>query len=517
VVGRGWGGGGEITDSWDEADGTFHFKVKTDRIRWASNGVFIGHYDFIDIPGEWVLKDGYVYLKVPPTVDVKRDEISFKRRHAALVLNKRSNITVEGLTVIGSSALLDSANNCTIDKCTFYCLSHYMTYDYQKKGYVALEDSVVFTGNRGIVITGSNNTFKNSSVTYSAGHALYVNGTPNTIENNLIRFIDYPNSYAAGVYIRVQRLKIRHNTFTHFGRSALTGGQVCEITHNKFLNAMYLSGDGGTIYTSGSPIATGEEFAYNVFAGCFGQPASYIYSDNDANAVNDIAHHNVFLPNPRSKGKFMTLDSNIKFWYNNTWAATNNERDPYVIWDDSTGKVPWSAVWKNNLLALDTSKDWRFTNAAAGDYSLQEGSYAIDKGKPIDGFANPFSGTAPDLGAFEFGKPVWQAGHDWGEPLIEEGLWAALQGTNPARPLTTLLGPGGVELRETPRQLHLSFARSSGGLEEVFNLQGRCCLSARSSANRVVVIDKSLLSPAHYVVKVTLDGQQLVQHMLVVR
>jgi hypothetical protein len=36
----------------------------------------------------------------------------------------------------------------------------------------------------------------------------------------------------------------------------------------------------------------------------------------------------------------------------------------------------------------------------------------------LPGITRRPGGKAPDLGAFEFGRPAWTAGHDWGEPPV---------------------------------------------------------------------------------------------------
>jgi hypothetical protein len=44
------------------------------------------------------------------------------------------------------------------------------------------------------------------------------------------------------------------------------------------------------------------------------------------------------------------------------------------------------------------------------DFSLQSDSPAVDAGVNIPGITDDFSGDAPDIGAYERGKPVWKAG-----------------------------------------------------------------------------------------------------------
>ena len=106
------------------------------------------------------------------------------------------------------------------------------------------------------------------------------------------------------------------------------------------------------------------------------------------------------------------------FIYNNTFSGTK-----YSVASSGTREMAGS-VFKNNLFTNSTQigpgatsknngyrgTDWRFVDAARGDFRLRSDSPAIDKGLILSPYTNGYTGPAPDLGAFEYGRTPWAAG-----------------------------------------------------------------------------------------------------------
>ena len=61
---------------------------------------------------------------------------------------------------------------------------------------------------------------------------------------------------------------------------------------------------------------------------------------------------------------------------------------------------------------LTAATDPKFTTAGAGGlkFRLQADSPAVDRGAVIPGVTDGHTGTAPDLGAYEYGGTDWVAG-----------------------------------------------------------------------------------------------------------
>ena len=86
--------------------------------------------------------------------------------------------------------------------------------------------------------------------------------------------------------------------------------------------------------------------------------------------------------------------------YKQNVSMTLNERNSVYL----NGQSMQIARWPN-----DRDQD-PFTSIANKDFSLVEDSSIIDKGLVVPGINSDFKGTAPDIGAYEFGGEKWGAG-----------------------------------------------------------------------------------------------------------
>lgn len=498
-----WSSNGLVKGSWDgvndAGEAATFFELEADRMRWAGDFVFIGHYDFIDQPGEWVVRDGYLYLHMPEGVDAESGAIMLKRRHVALDIGGRTGVTVKGFHVIGGGVDTDSASACTIDQCHFYCLSHYWLShwtDNRNRG----NSGLLAQGRRGMLFSGTGNTLSNSSIYYSAANGVVLEGRNNAIVNNLFHAIDYCNTYASSVFGGPEGCVIDNNTFDKAGRAHLTSIGPCVVTRNRIADAMMMSGDGGALYTVGN----GErpfEIAYNWFDGCYGEPSTYLYTDWGC-AHGGLVHHNVFFPTI-SEGKFVPTAACGILVYNNTWLAPVNNRDwDFVTYDsvyvDSTVKQ-----WANNLNAAYDRASWQFVDTMNDDYSLRESSPAVDAGVAIAGITDGFVGNAPDLGAYEYGAEPWAPGHTWGLPLIEEQLWAELEAAGSVR-RAPLREPAAVpRIMIRPHAVRVAFSRAVEVEVALVNLQGHRVARERRRSVRRVHVSTDRIANGMYAVRVT--------------
>jgi hypothetical protein len=85
-------------------------------------------------------------------------------------------------------------------------------------------------------------------------------------------------------------------------------------------------------------------------------------------------------------------DSNVKI-YNNLMNAPINGANA-------------GTDMQNNLSTSNPG----FVDAANSDFYLQAGSPVIDQGRVIAGITDGFVGSAPDIGAYEYGGADWTAG-----------------------------------------------------------------------------------------------------------
>jgi Right handed beta helix region len=114
-----------------------------------------------------------------------------------------------------------------------------------------------------------------------------------------------------------------------------------------------------------------------------------IYARNNIWSGTDFAIYNVNTTQPvdlNYDGLYTTLANELVYW---DGVPDHHMRD-LATFQQSTGQ---------ELNGLSCQP--RFSDPASHDYSLASGSCLIDKGLVIPGINDGFSGTAPDIGAFE--------------------------------------------------------------------------------------------------------------------
>jgi hypothetical protein len=445
-------------------------------MRWCGSGYFFGRRDFIDKPYEWVISDGMLTMLFKPGDDPNAMDIRAKSGYCLFNLTGCSNVTLRDLVFHGGSVQLDSAEGCVVDKCHFKYLSHFELIEGNNSGADPDNDSM-FLAARGIRIGGSNNRFVNSSIEYSAANGLIMRGTNNRIENNFIRVISYKNSYAAPLNSLREGDVLTRNTIAVAGRSAINGAHGGTVTYNHFKDCMALSGDGGVLYTWGN-YPLNMVIAWNWFDNTLGRPSQYLYCDAAAYAYS--VHHNVFMPS--SSDRIYALACQGGEFYNNTWVCPHAMYDNFEYdYDKKFKSVDSWGLTMNELVATDNydidQATWQFVDPETKDFRLRETSPAIDAGSVIPGITGGYAGSAPDLGAYEYGGEHWTPGHDWGAMPAVETLWAQalrgesfLTGAAPSRSMP-------ARIRVNARTGVIQTGESNlGGALTVYNIAGKAVL-----------------------------------------
>jgi hypothetical protein len=372
-----------------------------------------GKFSALDAPGEWFYESSSkrLYLRTPSSDSPAAHAVEVKRRQYAFDLRDRSYIEVKGFNLFASTVVSSAASKqLRLAALNATYVSHFTLqpdpWGQQQKAH-----------NSGIALLGTDSFLKDSRITFSAGNGVFLGGSRNRVENCVISNVDYNAGDEAGVYTLGSGHVVYRNTIFNTGRSGVVHrySPGAKILNNVIHDVLLQTTDGGGTYTWGSDGA-GTEIAYNriynVRSSGFG--AAGVYLDNFSK--NHVVHHNVVWAS--DFGLKMNPPNTSNRVYSNTFAG-----EKYSVASSGTREMTGS-VFRNNLFTnrtqigpgatsdhnLAMGSDFRFANAATGDFRLLAGSAAIDRGVLLSPYTNGYVGAAPDIGAYEYGRTPWTAG-----------------------------------------------------------------------------------------------------------
>ena len=380
---------------------------------------FFGLLSLLDAPGEWFIDSvaNRLYLWPPQNDSPANHTVEAKRRDFGFDLSGRAYINVQGLRLFACAVNTSGASHhLALDGLDCKYVSHFSLIDTAGMWDYHMEDT-------GLILKGTNNVLCNSHIAFSAGNGVTVLGLSNRIDNCVIHDVDYSDldcaAINAGKAVSFSRgHEICSNTCYNSGRGLILirGLTVGKVHHNVLYRSMLRTTDGGAIYTFGHD-GQNTEISFNRMSDnvCGGYAAAGIYLDG--NSTNLIAHHNLIY-NSSWALHYNPNSINIK-WFNNTAVAFS-----YSLWGGySNGGQAGSEV-RNNLFnaAVTNYTEAAVSNNLNGntaplfvstnglDFRVQSDSPAIDAGLTLPHYTDGYSGTAPDIGAFEYGQAPWTAG-----------------------------------------------------------------------------------------------------------
>lgn len=381
----------------------------------SGKGYITNHLNALDAVNEWHWQNDSLYYYPADASKLNTLDIEARTRLNGFNASAKENITISGINFAYSTINMEDAKNCTIDSVKviypapftfFHSGFGRQFHDVQNYGIKCWE-------NKGVAISGYNNTIRNSYVAHSWGDGISIGGQNNTVNNCLVEDCDWIGNDDAAVATVGVGHKITRSTLRNTGRSVLVHrlSNKTDIMYNNMYNAGYLTGDLGITYTFQSN-GMKSQIAYNWVHDNLSQGyAMGVYLDNADTAF--VVHHNVIW--------------NVGYAIHTNLPAVNHEIYNNTVWKcanamggSGTGSIV-NQIVKNNL----SDKAWSkytttsnnlttsaplFTDAANNDYTLQTGSPAIDYGVAIPGITDSFTGTAPDAGAYEQGVAKWTPG-----------------------------------------------------------------------------------------------------------
>ncbi|MDI6451626.1 right-handed parallel beta-helix repeat-containing protein [Anaerobaca lacustris] len=378
-----------------------------------------GKLGALDAEKEWFYGGSKLYLWAPGGGAPKNVEV--KRRNYAFDLSGKSNITIRNLDVFAATITTDATSaDITLDGLRAKYISHFVTLPAKDVIYSHSDDS-------GIRLMGSNSVIRNSIVEYSAGHGIVLGGEGCVADNNLIHDISYGGTYCCAIFPAPgnARQTITGNTIYRTGRSGIDGVYSNkEIAYNDIYEFGLLNTDLGAIYSARNADLTGTRIHHNWLHDA-GNDASHpfpvgaaIYFDQNAKPAQ--IDHNVFWNNHMNDVRLEQAKSPFHRVFNNTMASTDAKY--WFAFHSYPGGSPENL--NNNIYRtlikpdkpgtneMTAATDPRFTNAGAGGlkFRLRPDSPAIDRGAVIPCVTDGYVGSAPDIGAYEYGGEEWVTG-----------------------------------------------------------------------------------------------------------
>ncbi|TCO91350.1 concanavalin A-like lectin/glucanase superfamily protein [Chthoniobacter flavus] len=353
----------------------------------------------MDSPGEWFYDTTtsrlYFYSTSAPA------NVEAKQRSYGFDLRGRSYINLVNLDFFACTIESDSGStNETFNGLSMQFLGHGAT------------NSSIF----GLTLY-SGTTLRNSELAWDSRGLIQLAGNDIKIINNYFHDSGYVPTWDAMVNGGGNRILVSHNTFRNSGRAEMGNpGRSAIVEYNDMANAMKLTTDGGIFYTfseAGNTIVR-----YNLFhdstgpLGHSGAPVEGFYLDSQNSSW--IVHHNIVWNVPGWGMQFNTRQ-NFDMIFNNTVRNTAvgllTSFDPGLdgetgthVYNNLFNTTPEGLSWSKSDMGYNLYTDPKFV---AGTSQLQASSPAIDQGTVIPGVTDGYVGSAPDMGALEYGGTDW--------------------------------------------------------------------------------------------------------------
>lgn len=454
---------------------TFGYKISMNpyhyenRNWWDDDFYYLyGKLEALDAPTEWYLADDdTLYLQPPDGVDLNQAEVVAKARDFGLKGDGLSYVQVSGLEFFGCTFELTEANHCLVEHCNLLFPSFT----------AGVPDADEKPGPApGTRVIGSDNIVRSCSFQHVSNYGIRVSGQRNLVENSLFYDLNWSGTlrYTAinltgPPNVSVQNVA-RGNTCYDVGNTIINvSGPDSVVEYNHVHHGGLISADVSLLYTS-TDRAMGIEMRYNWLHDSL-SPNNSLGIRGDDKTRGLRAHHNVVW-NIRRDG--IVVKGGLNRVYNNTCFANNSAdimffsgREPDKWWQEHIKAYEHQnedSLLINNDCRVIASVRRRSDPGIPGDYTnnylgqdsqLRDpdhldfrpapGSPLIDAGRAVEGITAPFTGKAPDIGAYESDVEPWLPGHHNGVELSRgvDGVRTRL--TMPiTAPVRVAVQPGGT-------------------------------------------------------------------------
>ena len=407
--------------------------------------------EFLDQEREWFFdhETNELYFWPPGNADPNSLNIHGKVQSYSFQIANSSYIELKGLHFFATTVKMTNADYSKIENCNFLYPSCYK----RMLGVVDTEPEMT-------LITDSENcTVSRCAFRYTDGSAIETYSGNNTIENCYFYHIDYTVTDLSSVMTTIRmggsNNVFRQNTLHRTGASSgINPGNISIVEYNDMYDTGYLQSDGAIVHLMEGQ-QPGSETRYNWF---HDSPKYGVRFDGDGVADGDngsqgTMHHNVSW---NIKTGHM-VKGHHHFVYNNT--SFDTEKNSIVILIDMGGNegtitrnnaadkiaghrsdtyqnYPVPGIYDHNWNGYETGGDVKDLlisppayenvedyNPDEYDFRPNPDSELIDAGMHVEGITDGYVGSAPDLGAYEYGGENWTPGVTWDVSSYQLGVY----------------------------------------------------------------------------------------------
>jgi len=385
-----------------------------------------GKLAFLDSEGEWFLDTltNDLYFWPPDNSNPNNLQIRGKVQSYAFDISNSDYIAIQNLEFFGTTFKITNGDFTRIEGCNFWYPSCYK----RMLGIIDTQPDMS-------LITGSSNCIiYKCAFRYTDGSALEIYSNNNTIEDCYFYHIDYTATDLNGLMTTVQMGGsgniIRRNTMHKMGASAtLNPGDEALIELNNMYDSGYMQSDGSLIQCMVGQ-QPNVEIRYNWLHDTIKYGSRF---DGNGAGNNGLMHHNVIW---NVQGGIM-IKGYEHMLYNNT-AFDNGDKNDIIVMIDQGGNdgtetknnaankisghrsgnyedYPVPGVYDHNWNGYETNNDIKDMLVDPENYDFRpiQGSALIDSGAIIEGITGTYIGSAPDIGAYEYGGDQWVPGISW--------------------------------------------------------------------------------------------------------
>lgn len=436
-------GGGEIYAS----DGDRLFITNTCYgvgTRYANGngfGYIVNCLNALDTEDEWYWGNDYLYFKCDE--DLSLEDIDIEARTQMNILEvSAEDIRVNNINFTAGAVLIEGSN-VTVENCTFKYTSPFVwnSGDNSEESGALCNWGDYRNGSSGICVLGNSFSMKSCYVAHSWFNGIVLWSNSCTIDNCTIEDVNWIGKRCSGINSYGEDNTVRYCTIRNTGASSIEGGNASWIkkyairnlwTNNRCENACNLVVDQGFFYVNqqnGALPMANSEWCYNLLMNNRGPDKGEwsttnvgLYVDNSSSGYK--VHHNVVV-NAKEGFRYNDTQDGIRagkqvYFYNNTFYKVDKKMASWIPY----GTIADADVTVCNNLGIECGgyaelgyklSNVQYANKASVEnadslnFILKEAAY-IDAGSLIGGISIQYEGTAPDIGAFESGSPIWNAG-----------------------------------------------------------------------------------------------------------